>query len=96
MVREIMRVLILHLDGFPASGPPGAGEGETPLLRLVGVGFFDNLRIEHGHVFALVVKGDDPLVDADHIGRHAHTATLKEQCHGTRDHAGRGVPLPKG
>ena len=67
-------VLIMHLDGLPAFGFPGSGEGETALLRLIRPGFPDNLRVEQDHVFALIVKYDDPLVDADHVGRHACTA----------------------
>ena len=69
-------VLILHLDGLPALGFPGASEGETALLRLIWPGLFDNLRVEHDCVLALVVKDYDPLADADHIGCHAHTAVL--------------------
>ena len=69
-------ILVLHLDGLPAFGLPDAGEGKTALLRLVRSGFLDDLRVEHDHVLALVVKGDDPLVNADHVGRHAHTAGL--------------------
>ena len=69
-------VLIPHLDRLPAFGLPGAGEGETTLLCLIGAGFFDDLRVEHHHVFVLVVKDDDPLADADHIGRHTHAAVL--------------------
>ena len=69
-------ILVLHLDGLPAFGLPDAGEGKTALLRLVRSGFLDDLRVEHDHVLALVVKGDDPLVNADHVGRHAHTAVL--------------------
>ena len=30
--------------------------------------------IEHDHVFTFIVKGDDALVDADHVARHAYAA----------------------
>ena len=69
-------VLILNLDRLPAFGLPGAGEGETALLCLVGAGFFDDFQVEHYNIFALVVRDDDPLADTDHIGRYAHTAVL--------------------
>ena len=45
-----------------------------PSSRLIGAGPFDDLRVEHDQIAALVVKGDDALVHADHIGRHAHAA----------------------
>lgn len=38
--------------------------------------FFDDLRVKHHHVTALVVKGDDSLVDPDHVGCHTYTAVL--------------------
>ncbi len=37
---------------------------------------FENDRVEHERVRALVVKGDDALVDADHIRRHTDAAVL--------------------
>ena len=64
-------VLVAYFDGPPAPGFPGAGEGEAPLLRLIGTGFSDDLRVEHHHVSALVLKYDDAPVYADHVGRHA-------------------------
>ena len=69
-------VLVLYLNGLPALGLTDASEGEAALLRLVRTGFFDDLRVEHHHVTALVVKDNDPLVDADHIGCHAHATVL--------------------
>ena len=54
----------------------GAGEGQAPLLRLIGPGLLDDLRVEHDHVGPLIVKGDDALADADHVGCHAYTAGL--------------------
>ena len=66
-------VLVLHFDGFPAFCLSGTGEGETTFLRLVRPGFLDDLRVKHHHIFALVVKDNNPFVDADHVGCHAHT-----------------------
>ena len=64
-------VLPADLDGLPPPGSAGAGEGQAPLLRLIGAGPFHDLRIEHDHIAALVVEGDDALVHADHVGGHA-------------------------
>ena len=67
-------VLPADLDGLPPPGSAGAGEGQAPLLRLIGAGPFHDLRIEHDHIAALVVEGDDALVHADHVGRHTYAA----------------------
>lgn len=69
-------ILPLHLDGLVAFRFPGAGEGQTALLGLIGAGLFDDDGIEHDHIFALIVKGNNALVDADHVGCHAHTTVL--------------------
>ena len=69
-------ILPAHFDGLPPLGRAGTGEGETALLRLIGAGLFDDFRVKHDHVGALVVKGNDPFVHADHVGCHAHTAGL--------------------
>jgi len=59
------------------AAPPGAAkQRKAPLLRFIGIRRFDDLRVEHHHVFSLVIKGDDPLVDPDHVGRHAHAAVF--------------------
>ena len=50
-------VLILHLDGLLSLCLPGARQGQTVLLGLVGDDFLDDLWIEQHD--ALVVKGDD-------------------------------------
>ena len=74
-------VLPLHLNGLETLRAPRAGEGQAALLSLIRPGLLDDDGIEHDHVFALVVKGDDALVDADHIRRHAYTAILMgDQC----------------
>lgn len=69
-------VLPPDLDGLEALGLSGAGEGQTALLRLVGAGTLDDHGVEHHHVSPLVVKGDDVLVHADHVGCHAHAAAF--------------------
>ena len=40
-------VLILHLDRAKAPGLSHAAEGQAALLRLIGAGASDDLRIEH-------------------------------------------------
>ena len=69
-------VLPLHLDGPETLRAPRAGEGQAALLGLIRPGLLNDDRIEHDHVFALVVEGNDAFVDADHVGCHAHTAIL--------------------
>ena len=72
----------LKIDGLPAdldgliplAGTGTAKQGETSFLRIVRSGFFKDLRVEHGHVGALVIEHDDALVHADHIGGHADAA----------------------
>lgn len=69
-------VLVSHLDALEAFGLPQSGKGQAPLFRLVRIGFLKDLRVEHDHIRPLIVKSDDPLVDADHIGRQPHAAVL--------------------
>ena len=69
-------ILPLHLDGLITLCFPRAGQGQAALLRVIGRGFFDDHGIEHDHVCTNVVERDDALVDANHIRRHAHAATL--------------------
>ena len=69
-------VLVLHFDGLPTLGLSGTGEGQTALLRFIGLRLPDDLRVKHDHVLAFVVEGNEALVDSDHVGRHAHTAVL--------------------
>ena len=57
-------ILPLHLDSPEAFCLPGAGVGQAALLGLIGSGSLNNDRIEHDHVFTLVVKDDDAFVDA--------------------------------
>ena len=74
-------VLPLHLDGPESFRLPNAGERQAPLLRLVGPGLLDNDGVEHDHICAVALKGDDPLADADHIGCHPHAALpVVSQC----------------
>ena len=58
-----LTILPLHLNG---AVPPG------PALPLA----VDDDRVEHLAGCAFVVKDDDRLVDADHIGGHADAAVL--------------------
>ena len=69
-------VLVLHLNGLPPPGRPHPGKGQAALPDLIRAGAFDDLRVEHHRIALPVLKGDDPLVDPDHICRHAHAALL--------------------
>ena len=69
-------ILPLDLDGLEPFRFPDAGEGEAALLGLIRPGLPDDDGIEHHHVRPLVVKGDNALANADHVGRHAHAAVL--------------------
>jgi len=53
-----------------------AKEGQAALLGIIHSGHLDDLRIEHGHIYAFVIKDDDPLAYANHIRRHAHAGIL--------------------
>ena len=76
--QPLLELLVLpaHLDGRPPPGRADPGEGEAALLGLIRPGLPDDDGIEHHHVRPLVVKGDDALIHADHVGRHAHAAVL--------------------
>lgn len=50
-----------------------AKEGQAAFLSVIRSGHLDNLRIEHGHICALVIKDDDSLTHANHICCHTHT-----------------------
>lgn len=41
-----------------------------------GLGLLYYLGVEHHHILAVFIKGDEALVDTNHIGSHAHTAVL--------------------
>ena len=69
-------VLPLDFDGLEALCLARAGEGQAALLGVVGAGLFDDGGVEHEHVFAVIFKSDDALVDADHVRRHADAAVL--------------------
>ena len=69
-------VLPLHLDGAEALRLPRAVQGQAALLRLIGLGLPDDDGIEHDQIGPVVVKGDDALIHADHICRHADAAVL--------------------
>ena len=66
-------VLPFHLNGAVALGFAGALQRETALLRLKRVGAFDDSRVKHCHIFAVVVKSNDTLVHTDHIGCQTNT-----------------------
>lgn len=67
-------ILVFDLDGTITLGLARARQGQTSLLCTVGSLRLYDLGVEHYHVCPLVIKGNDTLEDADHIGRHAHTA----------------------
>ena len=69
-------VLPLDFDGLEALCLARAGEGQAALLGVVGAGLFDDDGVEHEHVFAVIFKSDDALVDADHVRRHTDAAVL--------------------
>ena len=59
--QSLLKLFILptHLDGLPPLGRTDTGKGKASLLRVVWTGLFHDLRVEHDHVFSLVVEGDD-------------------------------------
>ena len=59
--------------------PGSAQQGEAAFLGFVRPVGFEDLRIEHGGIAAAVLKYDDPLRHADHIGGHTHAAFLMVQ-----------------
>ena len=66
-------VLPADLDLPEPLGFPGAAQqGQAAFFCFVFPGGCENLRIQHHHVAALAVEGNDTLIDADHIGSHAH------------------------
>lgn len=70
-------ILPLDLDGLePLTGARTAQQGQTALLRIVGTGSFDDLGVKHNHICPLVIKGNDALAYADHIGRHTHAGSF--------------------
>ena len=73
--------LILHLDGLIALALTGAAEKrQTAFLGVVRAVLLDDFGIEHYRVgrdsSALVKKGDDALLHADHIRRHTNAGFL--------------------
>lgn len=67
-------VLPLDLDGAKAPRLPGAGEGQAALLGLIGAVPADDDGVAHDKIGPLVAEGDDALVYADHVRRHAHAS----------------------
>ena len=67
-------ILPLYLDGLETHRFPRAGKRKAALRRLVCAGLFDDDRVEHDHIFPLVIEDDDALVYADHVRRHAHAS----------------------
>ena len=53
---------------------PRVPVGQAAFFRLIRSEFLQNLRVEHNLIGPLVVRGNDPLVYPDHVGRHAHAA----------------------
>ena len=69
-------ILPLNLDSPEAPDLPAPREGETALFGFVCPGLLHDNGIEHDLMLAVVFKGDDELVHADHVGGHAHAAIL--------------------
>ena len=51
----------------------------TEVLRFVQLRAFQNHRVQHGHIAALIVKHNDPFGHTDHIGRHTHAALFMKR-----------------
>ena len=73
------RGLILDLDGFIAFARTRTAEkGQTAFLGVIHTIFFDDLGIEHHRVCwsssTLIEKGNNALLNANHICRHADTS----------------------
>ena len=61
-------VLPLNFDSLIAlAGTGAAQQRKTALCCVILPGRLQDLRVEHGHISAFVIKGDDPLGDTDHI-----------------------------
>ena len=69
-------VLPLNLDAAEALRFPHAGERKTALLGVESAGALHYDGVQHDHIFAVVLKGDDALFNADHVRRHADAAVL--------------------
>ena len=54
-------ILVLDLDGLPPLCLADTKQGQASLLRIIAVGTLDDLRVEHHHVAAFVIKSNDPL-----------------------------------
>lgn len=63
--------LITHGDHLIALGLAGARERKTIFLRFIFAEMRNDDGIEHFRVYAVVIKGDDAFVFADHICCHA-------------------------
>ena len=69
-------ILPLNLDSPEAPDFSAPREGETALFSLIRPGLLHDYRVEHDLMLAVVFKGDDALIHADHVGGHAHAAIL--------------------
>ena len=69
-------ILPLHLDGLKALGFPCTAEGEAAFFRFIRGGLLHDDGVKHDQVFALIIKRDDALADADHVGCHANAAVF--------------------
>ena len=48
--------------------------GQTAFFCFEGLRALHNLRVEHHHILTLVVKHDDTLQNANHVGSHTHAS----------------------
>ena len=71
-----LTILPLHLNGAVPPGPALHLQRQAAFLGQVQPLAVDDDRVEHLAGCAVVVKHDDRLVDADHIGGHADAAVL--------------------
>lgn len=62
-------VLPLNFNGLiKITGAKTTKQGKATLLGVIRSGHFDNVRVEHCRIYALVIKYNDPFTHADHIG----------------------------
>ena len=69
-------ILPLNLDSPEAPSLSAPCKGETALLGFICPGLLHDDGVEHDLILAVVFKGDDALIHADHVGGHAHAAIL--------------------
>ena len=74
LVLDDLRRLPPDLDAAPAPGRALARQRQAALLRGVRLGPAEDDGVEHDGRRAVVVKDDDALAHADHVGGHADAA----------------------